>query len=42
MLNRNVLEEAYPGMHALISDSDYSDQIGLKIDVEFEPENYIQ
>lgn len=42
MLNRKVSEEVYPDMYALASDSDYSDPIGLKIDVEFEPENYIQ
>ena len=42
MLKRRALEEAYPGVYALVSDSDYSETIGLKIDVEFEPENYIQ
>lgn len=42
MLNRGALEEVYPDMYALVSDSDYSDQIGLKIDIEFEPESYIQ
>lgn len=42
MLDRGALEEVYPGMYALASDIDYSDQIGLKIDVEFEPDVYTQ
>lgn len=42
MLNRGALEEVYPGMYALVSESDYSDRIGLKIEVEFEPESYMQ
>jgi CRISPR-associated endonuclease/helicase Cas3 len=42
MLDRGALEPIFSGVYALVSDSDYSDQIGLKIDVEFEPEDYIQ
>jgi len=41
MLNRGALEEVYPDIYALVSSSEYADNIGLKIDVEFEPENYI-
>jgi len=41
MFNRGALEEVYPGIYVLVSSSEYSDSIGLKIDVEFEPENYI-
>jgi CRISPR-associated endonuclease/helicase Cas3 len=42
MLNRGALEAVFPGVYALTSDSDYSNTIGLKIDVEFEPDDYIQ
>jgi len=42
MFNQGAVEEVYSGIFALVSDSEYSDRIGLTIDVEFEPESYIQ